>query len=68
MKGQDLFCWFNTLDSTKIAHVSLEISTTHNVWQDFHITYPVLHKEGWDDKATQMSYSIHYRINGGSIE
>ena len=68
MRSQNLFCWFNTEDDPDLPHISVEISLTHNVWRDFHITFPILHQGGWDTEPSRMSFSIHYRINGGSIE
>jgi hypothetical protein len=68
MKSQNLYCWFNTEDDVIFPHISVEISPEHNIWRDFHISFPILQRGGWDESPTKVSFSIYYRINGGTID
>ena len=68
MQSKDLYCWFNIEDDVIFPHVSLHINDAeHKTFRYFHISFPILHKGGWDAESTKTSFSIQYEIAGGTI-
>jgi hypothetical protein len=68
MADRTLFCWFNNEDPDNFPHVSVHMTTIAPEWKEFHVTFPVQHKGGWDAEASKRSFSLYFRINGGKIE
>jgi hypothetical protein len=68
-RDRDLFCWFNSEDDAQLPHVSISVSSTHNVWEEFHVTYPLRKYQSWSDELEKTSYHVYLRISQlGNVE
>ena len=65
MRDPNLFCWFNTEEDDYLPHVSVHVNTANPIWDNFHVTFPVLHQGGWDAEAERRSFSIYYETQNG---
>ncbi|WP_226779109.1 hypothetical protein [Oceaniglobus trochenteri] len=67
MRAPYLNCWFNTEDDVLFPHVSIDLSPSHTVWKDFHVTFPIQKLNGFEQTIENLSFSMYYEIRGGTV-